>query len=119
LCGQLREHLHDFFGGVVMGQTDERLKQYGEAVELVPKNKHHAELFNVVTCWVPFEEVCLAACLLLNVELNFFAHTVCNKRLHEIFWVDREQNLGWKLEYMEDTTIQFFVPCLLKWSAFV
>ena len=103
----------------MVGQADQRLKQDGEAVELVPEDKHHAKLLEVIARWVAFEEVCLATGLLLNVELNFFAHTVCNKRLHEIFGVYGEQNLGWKLEDMEDTGIQFLVPCLLKRSCLV
>ena len=98
LGGQLGEHLDHGIGLVVMRQTSQRLEQHGKALEFVPKREHHADLLDVVARRVPFEKVCLAALLLLNVELGLLGGAVGNESLHEVFRVYGEEDLGRKRE---------------------
>ena len=64
-------------------QTGQRLKEHGEAVELVPKRENDTDLFDIVTRRVSLEKIRLASFLLLNIELRFFAHGVRDEGLHE------------------------------------
>jgi len=62
------QHLHHFFGFIVLCQARQWLEQDWEAVQLVPESKDEADLLDVITRWIALEKVRLASFLLLNIE---------------------------------------------------
>jgi len=74
LWGQFGEHLHDFLSLIVMGQTSQWLEEYRKTIQFVPEGQDHANLLDVVSRWVAFKKVGLAALLLLAIEFRVFAH---------------------------------------------
>lgn len=106
LGSELAEHLDDFFGLIVLRQASQRLEENRKAIKFVPQGQHHANLLDVVARRVAFEEVRLAAFLLLDVELGLFAHRVRDERLHEAFREDLLQDVRRHLENRENALIQ-------------